>query len=128
MAAQVLDRLTEVGLVDDRAFASAFVSSARAGRGLGRRALASELHRRGVEPEASAAALADIQAEDEEETARLLVARRLPRMSGLAGPVRARRLVAMLTRKGYELDLALKVVREAVGEEADDVDACPPEV
>src|SRR3954454_1475307 len=49
VAAAVLDRFTEVGLVDDEAFASAWVESRHAGRGLGRRALTAELRRRGVD-------------------------------------------------------------------------------
>lgn len=123
IAEQVLDRLTEVGLVDDEAFAAAFVSSARAGRGLGRRALAGELRRRGVDPEASEIALAAVGAEDEEATARSLVARRLRAMEGLPAPVRVRRLIALLTRKGYSLDLAMRVVTEAVPTEAEEAGA-----
>ncbi|CAI7978911.1 Regulatory protein RecX [Frankia sp. Hr75.2] len=120
VAEQVLDRLVEVGLIDDEAFATAFVSSARAGRGLGRRALATELRRRGVAPEASETALAAVGAEDEEETARALVTRRLRAMDGLPAPVRIRRLVALLTRKGYDLDLARRVVTAAVPDEDGD--------
>ncbi|WP_396230915.1 recombination regulator RecX [Frankia sp. EI5c] len=125
VAERVLDRLVEVGLVDDEAFAAAFVSSARAGRGLGRRALAVELRRRGVEPEVSEAALASVEVEDEEETARALVARRLRAMGGLPEPVRVRRLVALLTRKGYPLDLVMRVVTEAVP--ATDGEDCDPD-
>src|SRR5690348_9385137 len=44
----VLGRLTDVGLVDDQAFAAAWVSSRHLGRGLGRRALSAELRVRGV--------------------------------------------------------------------------------
>ncbi|WP_018504627.1 recombination regulator RecX [Parafrankia discariae] len=122
VAEQVLDRLVEVGLIDDEAFAAAFVSSARAGRGLGRRALATELRRRGVAPEASETALAAVGAEDEEETARALVARRLRAMDGLPAPVRVRRLIALLARKGYDLELARRVVTAAVPDADDDAD------
>src|SRR3954466_11079789 len=51
VAERVLDRFEEVGLVDDEAFAQLLVRSQRAGRGLGRRALAHELRRKGVEHE-----------------------------------------------------------------------------
>src|SRR5829696_959849 len=44
-AAAVLGRFAEVGLIDDRAFAAAWVGSRHAGRGLAR-ALAAELRRR----------------------------------------------------------------------------------
>src|SRR3954447_22730264 len=48
-AQTVLARLSDVGLVDDRAFAEAWVSSRHLGRGLGRRALTAELRVRGVD-------------------------------------------------------------------------------
>ncbi len=59
-AESVLDRLCEVGLVDDEAFAHAWVASRQAGRGLARRALATELRRRGVDDEVAARALAEV--------------------------------------------------------------------
>lgn len=120
VAAEVLDRLTAVGLIDDDAFAAAVVSSGRENRGLARRGLAVELHRRGVDPEAAAAALQVVDADDEEAAARDLVARRLRGMAGLAPEVRARRCVAMLGRKGYPTELAVRVVRELVGDDEED--------
>ena len=45
----MLDRFTEVGLIDDAAFARAWVSSRQAGRGLARRALSAELRAKGVD-------------------------------------------------------------------------------
>lgn len=121
VAEAVLNRLTEVGLIDDAAFASMVVSSARTGRGLGRRGLAHELSRRGVDAEVSAAALADVDDDSEEASARALVARRLPSLAAAAPPVRARRLAALLARKGYSGDVARNVLNEMLGEtEAND--------
>src|SRR5262249_55594586 len=48
VAAEVLDRYDEVGIIDDRAFARAWVTSRHYGRGLARKALAGELRRKGV--------------------------------------------------------------------------------
>ena len=59
-ALTVLDRFTEVGLIDDAAFASAWVSSRQAGRGLARRALRAELQAKGVDREVAAAALEEV--------------------------------------------------------------------
>ncbi|EIV96008.1 recombination regulator RecX [Frankia sp. QA3] len=125
VAATVLDRLTAVGLVDDGAFAAAFVSSARAQRGLGRQALAAELRRRGVQPDVVEAATAVVAVEDEEETARDLVRRRLRSMERLPEQARARRLLAMLMRRGYPAELAIRVVREQAGAGADEGDPSP---
>ncbi|MDT3443097.1 MULTISPECIES: recombination regulator RecX [unclassified Pseudofrankia] len=119
VAEAVLDRLTAVGLIDDDAFATAVVSSARENRGLARRGLAVELRRRGVDDDVAAAALADVGGADEEATARELVARRLRTMAGLDRQVQLRRLVAMLGRKGYPTELAVRVVTELLGSESD---------
>ena len=59
-ATAVLDRFTEVGLIDDAAFARAWVSSRQAGRGLARRALSAELRAKGVEPEVAAEAVGEV--------------------------------------------------------------------
>jgi regulatory protein len=119
-AEQVLSRFAEVGLIDDRAFAEAWVGSRHAGRGLARRALAAELRRRGVDGETVGEAVATLDAETEERTARELVARRLPSMRRLELAARVRRLVAMLARKGYPPVLAVRIVREQLAEDGAD--------
>ena len=116
VAAAVLDRLAEVGLVDDQAYAGMLVRSQQAGRGLARRALAQELRRKGVDDETAQAALDEVDPHDEEERARALVARRMRSMSGLEPLVQTRRLAGMLARKGYPSELSMRVVREAVRE------------
>jgi regulatory protein len=134
VAAEVLDRYGEVGMIDDRAFASAWVSSRHHSKGLARRALAGELRRKGVDGEFIDGALDELDREVEVDTARELVRRRLrghrptprPAPPGAAGfrparpPERAdalfRRLVGMLARKGYPPGLAVSVVREAMAE------------
>ena len=84
VAAAVLDRLTEVGLVDDEAYAQMLVRSQQAGRGLARRALARELHTKGIDPELAAETLDGIDDESERERARELVAKKLRSMHGLS--------------------------------------------
>jgi regulatory protein len=119
-AETVLGRFTEVGLIDDRAFAAAWVDSRHAGRGLARRALAAELRRRGVDGEVVGEAVAVVDAEAEERAARALVARRLPSTRRLDQPARIRRLAGMLARKGYPAGLSMRVVREALAAEGAD--------
>ena len=114
IAEAVLDRMASVGLVDDEAYAGMLVRSQQAGRGLARRALASELRRKGVDDETALATLEGIDPATEREQAERLVAKRLRTMHGLDASVQARRLAGMLARKGYPADLALAVVREAV--------------
>ncbi|MEU2348622.1 regulatory protein RecX [Modestobacter sp. NPDC049651] len=113
-AAAVLDRFTEVGLIDDAAFAAAWVSSRQSGRGLSRRALAQELRAKGVDGELAQEALEQVDSQDEWDTARRLVARKMPSMARLDRVTAERRLVGMLARKGYGGGLAGWVVREAL--------------
>lgn len=119
----VLQRFTEVGLIDDAAFANAWVHSRHSGRGLGKRALAHELRRKGVAAETVSEAVESVTAESEEEAARRLVARKLPGIRRLPPDVQTRRLAGMLARKGYPASLAFRVVRDAVqsGGEGDDL-------
>lgn len=116
----VLDRLTEVELVDDAAFARTWVRSRHTHSGRGRRALAAELRLKGVAPAVVDAALAQVDDAAEEERARALVRKRVRALTGHPGAhpdasVLARKLVAMLARRGYGQELALRVVRAELG-------------
>ena len=114
VAEAVLDRLTEVGLVDDEKFAESLVRSNQVSRGLSVRALAHELRQKGVDKETAEAVLEQVNATEEEERARDLVARRLPRLRGLERDTVMRRLAGMLARKGYPSGLSLQVIRQAI--------------
>lgn len=116
VATAVLDRMEEVGLVDDEAYAGMLVRSQQAGRGLATRALRQELRRKGVDDDTAAAALAEVDPHAEEERARQLVAKKMRTMHGLEPVVQTRRLAGMLARKGYDAELTMRVVREAVRE------------
>ncbi|MEU6099811.1 recombination regulator RecX [Streptomyces flaveolus] len=121
-AEEVLSRFEEVGLINDSAFADAWVESRHHGRGLARRALARELRTKGVENTLIDAAMSQLDSEQEEETARELVARKLRATRGLDRDKRLRRLAGMLARKGYPEGMALRVVRQALEEEGEDTE------
>ncbi|THA31703.1 MULTISPECIES: recombination regulator RecX [unclassified Streptomyces] len=116
----VLSRFEEVGLIDDAAFAGAWVESRHRGRGLARRALAQELRTKGVHATLVQEALEQLDSDQEEQTARELVERKLRATRGLERDKRIRRLAGMLARKGYPEGMALRVVRRALEEEGDD--------
>jgi regulatory protein len=116
LAERLLDRFEEVGLIDDEAFAKAWIESRQPGKGLARRALAQELRRKGIDDEVAREALDEIDPEDEVEAARALVRKKLRSMSGLDETVATRRLVGMLARKGYDGGTAYSVVREELAE------------
>ena len=91
-----------------------WVTSRQAGRGLARRALRAELHAKGVDPEVAAEAVERVDVEDERAAARRLVERRLRSMQRLDRATASRRLIGMLSRKGYSGGLAAGVVRDAL--------------
>ncbi|MDQ8703452.1 recombination regulator RecX [Streptomyces sp. LHD-70] len=125
VAEEVLSRFEEVGLIDDTAFAGAWVESRHHSRGLARRALARELRTKGVDSTAIDEAMEQLDSEQEEATARELVDRKLRSTRGLDRDKRLRRLAGMLARKGYPEGMALRVVRRALeqeGEETDDLE------
>ncbi|MFJ5645211.1 recombination regulator RecX [Streptomyces sp. NPDC093223] len=122
VAEEVLSRFEEVGLINDSAFADAWVESRHHGRGLARRALARELRTKGVDSTLIDEAVGQLDSEQEEETARELVARKLRSTRGLDRDRRLRRLAGMLARKGYPEGMALRVVRRALEEEGEDTD------
>ena len=109
---RLLDRFEEVGLVDDAAFARLWVESRQSGKGLARRALAQELRRKGVDDEVAKEALAEVDDEDEEASARILVRRKLRSVARVDRAAATRRLSGMLARKGYGPGIAFRVVRE----------------
>jgi regulatory protein len=117
VAEAVLSRFAELRLIDDAAFAQAWVESRHHGRGLARRALSAELRQRGVAAEQVRAAIGSLGDQDELATARRLVAKRIEATRGRPLPARVRHLVGMLARKGYPAGLAFQVVREALEEE-----------
>jgi regulatory protein len=114
VADSVLGRFAEVGLIDDAAFARAWVESRHHGRGLARKALAAELRQRGVADSEVRSAVGLLGSQDELTTAQRLVAKRVEASRGKPMPARARQLMGMLARKGYPAGLAAQVVREAL--------------
>jgi len=110
----ILDRFTEVGLIDDQAFARAWVESRHHSRGLSRRALSTELRRRGVADDDVREAVETLDPDQEVATARQIVDRKLRSTRGQPPDARARRLVGTLARKGYGAALAYRIVREAL--------------
>jgi regulatory protein len=118
LAERLLDRFTEVGLVDDEAFARSWVESRQRSRGLARRALAQELRRKGVDDETARTALDDFDPAQEELAARQLVRKKLRSLRGVDHVTATRRLAGLLARNGYHAGLAFSVVREELGDAA----------
>ena len=116
VATRVLDRLTEVGLIDDEAYAEMLVRARHTGKGLARRALAHELRKQGIDQDLADEALAQVGAGDERLRAEQLVEKRMRSLHGLPADVQTRRLAGLLARKGYSSEVAWPVIRDAVGQ------------
>ena len=120
VSARVLDRLAAVGLVDDTDFAEQWVHSRRANAAKGKRALAADLHAKGVDNDVITAVLGGIDAGVERDRAEQLVRARLRRETLGDDDARvSRRLVAMLARRGYGQTMACDVVSAELAAERD---------
>jgi regulatory protein len=119
---RVLDRFSELRLIDDQALAEGFARAAHRERGLSGRAVALKLRQRGVDDATVDSAVGQIDRDSEFATARALAERRMRALRGLAPEVQTRRLVGLLARKGYPPGLAYDVVRSVV-KAVDDAEA-----
>lgn len=125
VATRLLDRFTEVGLIDDARFAEAWVHGRQSAKGLARRALAQELRRKGVDDETAKAALETLDPDAEDEAARALVRRKLRSLRDVDETTAVRRLAGMLARKGYPPGLAFSVVREELARVGHEIEGDP---
>jgi len=108
-----LTRCDELGYLDDRSFALAFVRDRLKLSPRGRRVLLVELRQKGVAQEDAATAIEEAFAEldvGEAEFAHQVAKKRARSLAGLAQPVARRRLTAYLARRGFPP----AAIREAV--------------
>lgn len=111
---RLLDRFTELGLVNDRAFAENWAVGRQQAKGLAPRAIAQELRRKGIDDSLAKDALDLLDVDSQREAAEALVAKRIRSLRRVDRTTATRRLVSMLARKGYGGDIAWPVVNEAL--------------
>lgn len=112
IAARVLDRFEEVGLIDDDAFARMWVESRHRSKALARSALKRELSDRGLERESIDEAISQIDDDVEWQRARDFATAKF-RMRQGEDPLKAmNRLAGQLARKGYPASMCFAVARE----------------
>lgn len=95
---RLVGELREAGLLDDKAFAQAWVESRQRSRPRAKRMLAWELRQKGADPAAIEASLTGL---DEEAAALEAAKRRLPRLLALPVAERRNKLAAFLARSGF---------------------------
>ncbi|MBK8459409.1 MAG: regulatory protein RecX [Micropruina sp.] len=116
---EVLVRFTEVGLVDDRGFASA-LSASQSRRLTSARVLRQKLREKGVEAEIIDETLAERDPEADLEAARALVLKRQSALQGVDRSARYRRLAGLLSRRGFGSSVISRAIREAEADSIDD--------
>nr|WP_228489359.1 regulatory protein RecX [Raineyella fluvialis] len=112
VARAVLDRLTDVGLVDDRGFAEAWVASRQDHKHLSRLALREELVKKRVDRWIIDEVLSAVDTEQEYAAASALATRKARSMTGLAPEVRRRRLAGALARRGFSGSVTSRVLSD----------------
>lgn len=113
IAETVLERFTEVGLIDDQAFAETLVSSRRKFKGAAKSVIKRELNDKGIEAHVIEQVTSEITSEDELKLACELAERRIRQMVNLERTVRYRRLSGYLMRKGFSGGVVSAAVRHA---------------
>jgi regulatory protein len=112
---ELIERFTEVGLIDDAIFAEVIVNNRRTRGRLSKSAIKRELIDKGVPAEIAESSLSEITDDDEFEQAKELVLRRWSQVSRLDSATRYRRLSGFLSRKGYQhsvVSLAIRFVEQ----------------
>jgi regulatory protein len=102
---QTVVRLTELGLLDDLAFATAWIEERSARRSLGPRALKAELAAKGISREVADQAL-EAQGRDEEALATEAAERHLRKVARYPLQEQYGRLVQALLRRGFSAEAA----------------------
>lgn len=114
-AAQVLDRLSEVGLVDDADFAAQWIATG-ARRGRGRGALRAELVTKGVDREVIAETLDSLDDDHDLKVALAFAERKAAQLRAHPHPVRYRRLAGALARRGFAPSVVAEVTRRVLAD------------
>lgn len=119
-AKEALEKMTEVGLIDDQQFAKSWVYSRYTYKGLSAMAIKRELKLKGVDEDIINEALETVGHDEEWQKALEMVARKAKSTKHLDKQVRVRRLVGMLARKGYNGNIAFNAVKEILNNETDE--------
>lgn len=121
VATQVLDRLTEVGLIDDEVFAREWLAAGTR-RQRSRRVLLAELAEKGVARETAEMVAAELDADRDYEVALAYAERKAAALRRVEPATRYRRLAGALARRGFPSSVVAHVTREVLDGLAADSD------
>jgi regulatory protein len=109
-----LDRFEEVGLINDQALASNYVSSQHERKGLGKNALRQQLRAKGVSDDVALEAISQISDDQEFQAAFALACKKIRSLQKDDAKTQLRKIVGVLARKGYSSNLAFRVAKEVI--------------
>ena len=109
-----LDRFEEVGLINDQALASNYVSSQHERKGLGKNALRQQLRAKGVSDDVALEAISQISEDQEFQAAFALACKKIRSLQRDDAKTQLRKIVGVLARKGYSSNLAFRVAKEVI--------------
>lgn len=110
IVAAALDRLAQLGLVDDEAFARRWVEERAMSKGFGAAKLLAELAGKGVADDVAQDVVAEASS-DESDRARAVALRLAPRVARRPLRAQAAALQAMLLRRGFDEDSTEAAIR-----------------
>lgn len=111
---QVVDRLQELGYLDDAAYAEDFVRTRLAAKPVSRRRLYEQLHAHELPKEIIEAALRDVPDEDEQENAQRVAEKFATQFAHLPQDELAKRVMRRLTSRGFSYEDARAALEAAV--------------
>ncbi len=120
-----LDRFEEVGLINDQALASNYVSSQHERKGLGKNALRQQLRSKGISDDMALEAISQISDDQEFQAAFALACKKIRSLQRDDAKTQLRKIVGVLARKGYSSNLAFRVAKEVI---TDLPDGLPSEI
>jgi regulatory protein len=118
-----IERLVELGVLDDEAFARAWVESRDRARPRGERALRSELARKGIDRQLADDVLEERaidQPDADAAAARRILERHASALARVADPrARRQRAYALLARSGFDSDTAVDAIAATLPRESE---------
>jgi regulatory protein len=115
----------EVGLINDQALASNYVSSQHERKGLGKNALRQQLRAKGISDDVALEAISQISDDQEFQAAFALACKKIRSLQRDDAKTQLRKIVGVLARKGYSSNLAFRVAKEVI---TDLPDGLPSEI
>ena len=112
-----MQRLTELGLLDDARYAKRFVETRLSTKPISRRHLWEQLKSHGLSDEDINAALESVNADDEAENARAVAKKFVRQFASLDPEKRRERVLSRLIARGYSYDVSRRALEEALSEE-----------